>query len=77
MLIYYPTDHVYIDSFLLATIISCSSITNPFGCIVQILGKALGGGVLPVSAVLADKDVMLCFQPGEHGRSGTCLLSHN
>lgn len=34
----------------------------------QILGKALGGGVLPVSAVLADKDVMLCIQPGEHGR---------
>ncbi|KAI5670958.1 hypothetical protein M9H77_11322 [Catharanthus roseus] len=34
---------------------------------VVILGKALGGGVLPVSAVLADKDVMLCIQPGEHG----------
>lgn len=34
----------------------------------QILGKALGGGVIPVSAVLADKDVMLCIQPGEHGR---------
>ncbi|KAL9275275.1 Ornithine aminotransferase, mitochondrial-like protein, partial [Drosera capensis] len=32
-----------------------------------ILGKALGGGVLPVSAVLADKDVMLCIRPGEHG----------
>lgn len=37
-------------------------------CLVQILGKALGGGMLPVSAVLADKDVMLCIQPGEHGR---------
>lgn len=37
-------------------------------CLVQILGKALGGGVLPVSAVLADKDIMLCIQPGEHGR---------
>lgn len=35
---------------------------------VQILGKALGGGVIPVSAVLADKDVMLCIRPGEHGR---------
>lgn len=35
---------------------------------IQILGKALGGGVMPVSAVLADKDVMLCVQPGEHGR---------
>ncbi|XLU98469.1 hypothetical protein S245_012809, partial [Arachis hypogaea] len=31
------------------------------------LGKALGGGVFPVSAVLADKDVMLCIKPGEHG----------
>lgn len=34
---------------------------------VVILGKALGAGVLPVSAVLADKDIMLCFRPGEHG----------
>jgi ornithine--oxo-acid transaminase len=34
---------------------------------VLILGKALSGGVLPVSAVLADKDIMLCIQPGEHG----------
>ncbi|KAI4368084.1 hypothetical protein MLD38_016686 [Melastoma candidum] len=34
---------------------------------VVILGKALGGGVIPVSAVLANKDVMLCIQPGEHG----------
>ena len=34
---------------------------------VLILGKALSGGVLPVSAVLADDDVMLCFKPGEHG----------
>ncbi|KAE9594463.1 hypothetical protein Lal_00001115 [Lupinus albus] len=34
---------------------------------VVILGKALGGGVIPVSAVLADKDVMLCIKPGEHG----------
>ncbi|PUZ37815.1 hypothetical protein GQ55_9G149500 [Panicum hallii var. hallii] len=32
-----------------------------------ILGKALGAGVVPVSAVLADKDVMLCIKPGEHG----------
>lgn len=31
------------------------------------LGKALSAGVYPVSAVLADKDVMLCIQPGEHG----------
>jgi ornithine--oxo-acid transaminase len=32
-----------------------------------ILGKALSGGVYPVSAVLADDDVMLCIRPGEHG----------
>ncbi len=34
---------------------------------VVILGKALSGGILPVSAVLADDEVMLCIQPGEHG----------
>ena len=34
---------------------------------ILILGKALSGGVFPVSAVLADDDVMLCIQPGEHG----------
>lgn len=34
---------------------------------VVILGKALGAGVVPVSAVLADKDIMLCIKPGEHG----------
>lgn len=34
---------------------------------VLILGKALSGGVLPVSAVLADDDVMLTIKPGEHG----------
>ncbi len=32
-----------------------------------ILGKAIGGGVLPVSAVLADDHIMLCIKPGEHG----------
>jgi len=32
-----------------------------------ILGKALSGGVYPVSAVLADKDVMNVIQPGQHG----------
>jgi ornithine--oxo-acid transaminase len=32
-----------------------------------ILGKALSGGVLPISAVLADKDVMLVIKPGQHG----------
>lgn len=34
---------------------------------IVLLGKALSGGVYPVSAVLADRDVMLCIQPGEHG----------
>lgn len=34
---------------------------------VLILGKALSGGVYPVSAVLADDDVMLTIKPGEHG----------
>jgi ornithine--oxo-acid transaminase len=31
------------------------------------LGKALGGGVFPVSAVVADKDVLGVFWPGSHG----------
>jgi ornithine--oxo-acid transaminase len=34
---------------------------------ILILGKALSGGVLPVSAVLADNHIMLCIRPGEHG----------
>lgn len=34
---------------------------------VLILGKALSGGVYPVSAVLADDDVMMCIKPGQHG----------
>lgn len=34
---------------------------------VYILGKALGGGVVPVSAVVADRDVLDVFKPGEHG----------
>jgi ornithine--oxo-acid transaminase len=32
-----------------------------------ILGKALSGGVLPISVVLADDDIMLVIKPGEHG----------
>lgn len=32
-----------------------------------ILGKALSGGVLPISLVLADNEIMLVMQPGEHG----------
>ncbi len=34
---------------------------------ILILGKALSGGVFPVSAVLADDEVMLTIKPGEHG----------
>jgi ornithine--oxo-acid transaminase len=34
---------------------------------ILILGKALSGGVYPVSAVLADDEIMLCIKPGEHG----------
>ncbi|MBK1440339.1 ornithine--oxo-acid transaminase [Parapedobacter sp. ISTM3] len=34
---------------------------------ILILGKALSGGTLPISAVLADDDVMLCIKAGEHG----------
>jgi len=32
-----------------------------------VLGKALGGGVYPVSAVLADRAIMGLFRPGDHG----------
>lgn len=34
---------------------------------VLIVGKALGGGFYPVSAILANRDLMLLFQPGDHG----------
>lgn len=34
---------------------------------ILILGKALSGGTMPVSAVLADDDIMLNIKPGEHG----------
>jgi len=34
---------------------------------ILILGKALSGGVYPVSAVLCNDEIMLCIQPGEHG----------
>lgn len=47
---------------------------QPFACDwehvvpdVYILGKALGGGVYPVSAVAADKEVLGVFDPGSHG----------
>ncbi|MCJ8014529.1 ornithine--oxo-acid transaminase [Paenibacillus sp. KQZ6P-2] len=34
---------------------------------VYILGKALGGGVMPISAVAADEEIMNVFEPGSHG----------
>src|SRR5207237_5392006 len=34
---------------------------------ILILGKALSGGLLPISAVLADDEIMLTIKPGEHG----------
>ncbi|KAM7537737.1 hypothetical protein Aperf_G00000066289 [Anoplocephala perfoliata] len=34
---------------------------------IVILGKALSGGLMPVSAVLANDDIMLTIKPGEHG----------
>jgi len=34
---------------------------------ILILGKALSGGALPISAVLADNEIMLTIKPGEHG----------
>lgn len=34
---------------------------------ILILGKAVSGGVFPVSAVLADDEIMLCIKPGQHG----------
>jgi len=34
---------------------------------ILILGKALSGGLLPISAILADDEIMLCIRPGQHG----------
>lgn len=34
---------------------------------ILILGKALSGGLMPISAVLADDEIMLTIKPGEHG----------
>ncbi len=34
---------------------------------ILILGKALSGGVMPISAVLADDEIMMTIKPGEHG----------
>ena len=45
---------------------------------ILVLGKALSGGVLPVSAVLADDEIMLNIKPGEHGSTygGNPLACH-
>src|SRR5580693_5958616 len=32
-----------------------------------LLGKALGGGIVPVSAVVSSRDILGVFQPGQHG----------
>jgi ornithine--oxo-acid transaminase len=34
---------------------------------ILILGKALSGGLLPLSCVLSTREIMLCIKPGEHG----------
>ena len=34
---------------------------------ILVLGKALSGGMMPISAVLSNDEVMLCLKPGEHG----------
>jgi ornithine--oxo-acid transaminase len=34
---------------------------------VYVLGKALGGGIVPLSAVVANRDILGLFRPGEHG----------
>lgn len=34
---------------------------------IYVLGKALGGGIIPVSAVAADEDILGVFTPGSHG----------
>ena len=45
---------------------------------VLILGKALSGGVYPVSAVLCDDEIMMCIKPGEHGSTfgGNPVAAH-
>jgi ornithine--oxo-acid transaminase len=34
---------------------------------IYVLGKALGGGIMPVSAIAADRDILSVFDPGSHG----------
>jgi ornithine--oxo-acid transaminase len=44
---------------------------------ILILGKALSGGTMPISAVLADDEIMLTIKPGEHGSTfgGNCVAA--
>jgi ornithine--oxo-acid transaminase len=35
---------------------------------ILVMGKALSGGILPVSAVLANDEIMMTIKPGQHGR---------
>ncbi|KAM7305172.1 hypothetical protein ISCGN_015069 [Ixodes scapularis] len=44
-----------------------ASITSKYRPDLVVLGKALSGGEYPMSAVLADDQVMLAIKPGEHG----------
>jgi len=45
---------------------------------ILILGKALSGGMYPVSAVLCNNEIMLCIKPGQHGSTygGNPLACH-
>lgn len=45
----------------------CDKSENHIHPDILILGKALSGGMYPVSAVLADDEVMLAIKPGQHG----------
>ncbi|MGD1892510.1 MAG: ornithine--oxo-acid transaminase [Cyclobacteriaceae bacterium] len=45
----------------------CAGLHEDFKPNILILGKALSGGVFPVSAVLASDEIMLTIKPGEHG----------
>ena len=51
------------------SLLCCHGSSEEFECRpdIVVLGKALSGGVIPVSAVLADDEIMLNIRPGEHG----------
>jgi len=62
----FPFSFLFCNLFLRFSFLFTTNFFNFL--LIQILGKALGGGIIPVSAVLADKEVMLCIKPGQHGR---------